>query len=188
MQSGKQKKMDAGYIASATASTTPLTTASPTTTTHIATTGGIRLMAGMKVPFRGQTAKVIKIDSEGTNVRVQPLSGGKPVWCPIAEIQRNNGSNIDPDLRTITFHLRSKDHAQITAWREMLHDPESPALKGLSAAEVKQIHDAFVLFEGDIFSGVMASGSASAVVSPANSFGDMTGMLVYGRGSVIKQE
>merc|ERR1712228_504668 len=80
---------------------------------------------------------------------------------------------------------RTKDPVQLEAWRAMLLADSSEALLGLEQKEREQIRAGFEIQEASIFEGCATPAStdaerdieigARAVVSPANSFGDMTG-------------
>lgn len=92
---------------------------------------------------------------------------------------------LDAVLSAVTFELRARDPSMVAAWRFALHGvgvdgsgATSPCLQGLSEEEVNTFRKSFVIPDaGDIFASVDGSGAArtTAVVSPANSWGDMTG-------------
>merc|ERR1739848_923911 len=72
----------------------------------------------------------------------------------------------------------------VAAWREMLLSDESEALRNLDDAERQSVRNAFDIGVGSIFDCAEAAipevpqdpaTGVSAIVSPANSFGDMTG-------------
>lgn len=92
---------------------------------------------------------------------------------------------LDAVLSAVTFELRARDPSMVAAWRFALHGvgvdgsgATSPCLQGLSEEEVNTFRKSFVIPDaGDIFASVDGSGATrtTAVVSPANSWGDMTG-------------
>lgn len=132
------------------------------------------LVEGQEVEFNGTSCRVLKIDAEEKNCRIQ-AGDCPPVWCKVWEL---SGSQADSDLQTVQIHFRSKDSADVEAWHALLGE-ESVALVGLSTKEKELVRTAFAIQHRDIFDECDSSGGSCAVVSPANSFGDMTGGIDF---------
>jgi len=144
---------------------------------------------GQEVTCKGIGYKVLKLsqdDSSQPRVRLEPLTTGTSIWRKVEDLD-GYGHPIDQELARLKFVLRANDAEHVEAWRQMLHEMSSPLFEGLTTDEKHRFRESFEIQQANIFDGcTLANDDAAggigledtgtwAVVSPANSFGDMTG-------------